>query len=284
MTQCIGFLGVYACQTCSSGIGEQTTSPLLESPICDLCKNITKYLNEFAFTENAKKVIKSMIQLICGWIPGESQCEQILTSLYDYLDEQHKKCHPEKLCIYLHICPGAEKCELSETEPIRCDACIGIVEALVKLMEQPYFRKMIVSLMGEMCESVPEQHLKMMCTMFINERLEEWLTKVAQFLVPSALCQVIDLCRMPQKQMLFSPDPTDFCGICIRSVSQLKTFLGNEGAVAAVERAMDQICNLTLVYSSQCLEFTHNLLDGLVKDINTLKETEFCQKIHMCSG
>ncbi|KER33766.1 hypothetical protein T265_00444 [Opisthorchis viverrini] len=163
-------------------------------------------------------------------------------------------------------------------------------------MEEPYFRKMLVTLMGEMCESVPEKHLKTMaaltkwfplfqqCTLFVNERLEEWLAKVAQFVVPSALCQVIDLCSMPQKQMLFSPDPTDFCGICMRSVSQLKIFLANEDAVSAVRRAMEQICHLTLVYSSQCSKFTHNLLDGLVKDITTLSETEFCQKIHMCSN
>ncbi|TGZ55254.1 hypothetical protein CRM22_010437 [Opisthorchis felineus] len=280
----LSFLGVYACQTCSSGIGDQTTNPLLESPICDICKKTAHDLNEFAFTSNAKMAIKSMIHLICGRIPGENQCEEILNSLYEYLDERHKQCRPEKLCTLLHICPRDENCEFSETEPVRCDACIGIVESLVKLMEQPYFRKMIISLMGEMCESVPEQHLKTMCTLFVNERLEEWLTKVAQFVVPAALCQVIDLCRMPQKQMLFSPGPIDFCGTCTRSVSQLKTFLGNEDAVTALKRATDHMCDLTLVYSSQCSEFAHNLLDSLVQDITTLKEAEFCQKIHMCSG
>lgn len=247
-------------------------------PKCETCELVVKALEAYVESSTTEAEIEQGLERICNILPKKYQpvCELAKTQVPALLELLIAKETPEVICQQLKLCATQEK----TPNDWECSLCELVASKIENLIGSNRTEQRIEEVLDQVCNLMPG--FKEVCKEFIDEYTPELVQLLLEYESPAVLCQQLGLCSAAKKAQEANPSPIE-CELCKVVVGELEALVETNRSEAAIEAALDKVCNAFGQYGSVCRTFIDTYTDDLIKLLEEYESAEVvCRQLHLC--
>ncbi|XP_067673391.1 prosaposin-like [Haliotis asinina] len=301
----------FASQANGQAAGQVVSSGGSADKVCTDCINFFKDLSDIVSSANTTAEIEQLLdQMVCSKFGGlEPICKQLLENyvplILKYLAEEDD---PNQICGLLGMCTqeirerSRHVARRTVSGVVECDLCKQVVTKLRALdrdqTTQTELKKFVEDNICPYLGSAQKQ-----CMQDVEMYATILFQLLANELDPTVVCEYLKLCTQAKTvplarvglasyqtnvKVMGAPKKVKVsvqCTICEFALTEVDQILGNNRSQAAVEEALDKICNLLpSSVSTECVNFVNTYGPAIIKLlVANLKPDEICKEIGLCT-
>ncbi|XP_048256787.1 prosaposin-like [Haliotis rufescens] len=281
-----------------------------DDKVCTDCINFFTDVAKMVSSANTTAEIEQLLdQMVCSSLGSlEDLCKQVLHSyvpqVLQYLANQD---NPNQICGLLGMCTQevlerAHAAQKPVSSAFECDLCKQVVTKLRAMdRDQTTQTELKQFVEDNICPYLGTAQKQ--CVQDVETYAAILFQLLANELDPTVVCEYLKLCTqakiVPMTRIGLTSHQTKVkvmethknikvsveCTICEFALTEVDQILGNNRSQAAVEAALDKVCDLLpSTISQECVNFVNTYGAAVIKLlIQNLKPDEICKSIGLCA-
>ncbi|XP_046570098.1 prosaposin-like [Haliotis rubra] len=281
--------------------------------VCTDCINFFTDVSNIVSSANTTAEIEQLLdQIVCSKFGGlEEMCKQLMENyvpqMLKYLAQED---NPNQICGLLSMCTqeiqerSHHVANKAVSDVVECDLCKEVVTKLRALdRDQTTQTELKQFVEDNICPYLGSAQKQ--CVQEVETYAAILFQLLANELDPTVVCEYLKLCTQAKTvpltriglasyqtkvKVMGAPKKVKVsveCTLCEFALTEVDQILGNNRSQAAVEAALDKICNmLPSSVSDECVNFV-NCVWGCHHQtafVQNLKPDEICKEIGLCAG
>lgn len=290
---------------------EEDEEPMVTGKRCYVCQGVVKSIKLIASSESAKDKIKEKSEMSCDKMKHfADMCTQFIETYFDKIMELvAERKSTKEICEKLTLCSSLSFLDndfsinhLTEVDlptqlglpTPRCIICTAVTEAARNLYLANRSKDQIRGDLKQTCWAILP--LKSQCEQFISDNSNKIVDLLAARKTPKVICIIMGSCFIikdsvsPAFQInpaIAADDDIKYqpeCVICEFVMKKLENELSDKSDKEVVINTVKNICHLMPhSVAKSCKNFIDNYFDMIVLMIETMKPSEICAEMKLCT-
>lgn len=287
---------------------EEDEEPNVTGKRCYVCQGIVKSIKLIAKSESAKDVIRERAEESCNKMKTFSDlCTQFIEKYFDKIMELiAERKETKEICEKLTLCSSLsyfdDEVSINHSTEVdrfdlptpRCIICTAVTEAARNLYLANRSKDQIRGDLKQTCWAILP--LKAQCEQFINDNSNKIVDLLAAKKTPKIICIIMGCCfiikdsvspALQIKSDIAADDDIKYqpeCVICEFVMKKLENDLSDKSDKEAIINTVKNICHvMPHSVAKSCKSFIDNYFDMIVLMIQTMKPSEICAEMKLCS-